>query len=81
MVPSPVPEEVTVHHVWLLVAVHAEFEVTEKVVDPAVAVTGRLVGVTDKVGAAWVTVTTIGARPETVTVILATLCEVVVFCV
>ena len=50
IVPLPVPEGVTVHHVWLLVTVQDELEVTENVVDPAAAVTGRSEGLTDKVG-------------------------------
>jgi hypothetical protein len=39
IVPLPVPEEVTGHQVWLLVAVHAQFEVTVKLVVPAEDVT------------------------------------------
>jgi len=35
MVPFPVPDGVTVHHAWLLEAVQLQFEVTEKVVEPA----------------------------------------------
>ena len=48
--PLPVPDGVTVHHVWLLVAVHAEFEVTVKGVVPAAAVTFWLDGVTVRLG-------------------------------
>ena len=40
IVPLPDPEGVTVHHNWLLEAVHAELDVTEKRVDPASPVTG-----------------------------------------
>jgi hypothetical protein len=50
MVPSPVPEGVTVHHVWSLVAVHAELEVTVNEVELAAGDTFRFDGVTDKVG-------------------------------
>jgi hypothetical protein len=32
--PLPVPEDVTVHHVWLLDAVHDTLEVTAKLVVP-----------------------------------------------
>jgi hypothetical protein len=78
--PLPVPEGVTVHHDWLLETAHAELEMTVKEVVPAAAVTGWFEGVTESVGAAWVTVTTTGVIPATVTVILATLEEVVVFC-
>ena len=35
IVPFPVPEEVTMHQVWLLAAVHAQSEVTLKFVVPA----------------------------------------------
>ena len=34
IVPLPVPELVTVHHVWLLEAVHAMLDVTVKLVVP-----------------------------------------------
>ena len=51
MVPFPVPEEVTVHHVWLLTTVQAAFEVTVNEVDPAgVAGTFWFEGVTVSVG-------------------------------
>ena len=39
MVPFPEPEAVTVHHPWLLEAVHAELEVTVNEVEPAAAAT------------------------------------------
>ena len=75
MVPLPVPEGVTVHHVWSLTTVQAEFDVTVKGVLPAgVAGTFWFAGVTVRVGVtvpACVTVTTTGARPVTVTVTLA----------
>ena len=80
IVPLPDPDGVTVHHVWLLVAVQAEFEVTVKGVVPGVAVTTCVEGVTASVGAAWVTVTTTGVTPLTVTVMLAVLWASVVFC-
>jgi hypothetical protein len=67
----------------LLVAVHAEFEVTAKLVLPAAAVTFWFGGVTVKVGAtpACVTVTITGGMPDTVTVMFATRDEGKVFCV
>ena len=54
--------------------VQEAFEVTVKGVVPAAAVTFWLGGVTESVGVApaWVTVTTTGVRPTTVTVTLAT---------
>ena len=55
--------------------VQAEFEVTVNCVVPAGAVTFWLEGVTVSVGIdvpAWVTVTTTGVSPTTVTVTLAT---------
>ena len=77
------PDVVTVHQVWLLIAVQAQFEVTENVVDPAGAKTFWFDGVTLNVqgAAACVTVTTIGVTPETVTVTFAVLMLVVVFTV
>jgi hypothetical protein len=39
IVALPVPEGVTVHHVWLLDEVHDTLEVTEKLVVPEDAVT------------------------------------------
>jgi hypothetical protein len=50
MLPLPLPEGVTVHHDWLLEAVHAELEVTVKEVVPAAADTGWSEGVTESVG-------------------------------
>ena len=83
MVPLPLPDGVTVHQVWSLVTVHAEFDVTVKGVVPAGAVTFWFGGVTASVGAApaWVTVTTTGERPVTVTVTFATRDVVSRFCV
>ena len=81
MVPFPVPEVVTVHQPWLLEAVHAAFEVTLKGVVPAAAATFWFEGVTDRVGAAWVTVTTTAVRPGVVTVTFAMRCEAVLFSV
>ncbi len=74
MVPFPDPEGVTVHHVWLLEAVQLVFEVTENEVLPDEAVTFWFAGVTFNAGETpfWVTVTTAGVNPETVTVMLAT---------
>ena len=69
----------TVHHDWSLEAVQAEFEVTVKGVVPATGVTACVDGVTESVGAAWVTVTTTGVTPVTVTVMLATLEAAVLF--
>ena len=74
--PFPEPEGVTVHQLELLIAVHPIFEVTVKIVAAAgVEGTFWLGGVTERLGgeAAWVTVTTTGVRPATVTVICATL--------
>ena len=67
----------------MLEAVHEQFDTTLKVVVPAVYATFWFDGVTLRVhgAAAWVTVTTIGVRPETVTVILAVRCVVFGFCV
>ena len=48
------------------------FEVTVKGVVPADDETAWFEGVTESAGEAWETVTTIGARPVTVTVTLAT---------
>ena len=45
MVPFPEPEVVTVHQLWSLEAVHAEFEVTVKEVEPAAEVTFWFEGV------------------------------------
>jgi hypothetical protein len=50
MVPLPVPEGVTVHHVSLLTAVQLEFEVTVKLVLPATEPTFWFEGVTESVG-------------------------------
>ena len=80
IVPFPVPEAVGTHHDWSLVQVHAEFEVTVNGVVPAVAVTDCVEGVTESVGAAWVTVVVTGVKPETVVVIVATREEAVAFC-
>ena len=56
----------------MLAAVHPQAVVTEKVVDPAAAATFWFDGVTAKVQTpTWVTVTTMGVTPVTVTVILA----------
>ena len=46
MVPSPVPERVTVHQAALLVADQARFDVTAKLVLPAEVLTFWLAGVT-----------------------------------
>ena len=75
MVPLPDPGLVTEHQLWSEDAVHPEFEVTVKEVDPAADVTGWFEGVTESVGAApaWLTVTVIGVKPVTVTVMVATL--------
>jgi hypothetical protein len=81
IVPFPDPEGVTVHHDWSLPAVHDELEVTVNVVEPAPGNTFRFVGVTERVGASWVTVTTTAGSPLTVTVILATRCALVLFTV
>jgi hypothetical protein len=51
MVPFPVPPAVTVHQDALLAEVHAELEVTVKVVVPAGAVTFLFDGATESVGA------------------------------
>jgi hypothetical protein len=81
MVPFPVPDGFTVHQVWSLTTVQEEFDVTVKFVIPAGAVTFWLGGVTVSVAAApaWVTVTTIGVSPITVTVMFATRGVVSVF--
>ncbi len=71
IVPFPVPEEVTVHQVWSLMAVHNEFEVTVKEVLPAATPTTWFNGLTDNVGAACATVTTTGLKPVTVVVMFA----------
>ena len=47
-------------------------DVTVKEVLPDGEVTLWMAGVTESAGAAWVTVTTMGVNPETVTVLLAT---------
>ena len=61
------------HQVWSLAAVQFEFDVTLNEVLPENSDTAWLEGKTDNVGAVWVTVTTIGVNPATVTVIFATL--------
>ena len=81
IVPVPLPEGVTVHHVWSLVAVQLVLEVTEKEVLPKGYVTDCVAGVTESVGAACVTVTVTGDAPVAETVTVATLCEVVVLVV
>jgi hypothetical protein len=76
MVPLPLPDELTVHQVWLLTTVQDEFDVTANEVDPAgVEGTFWLEGVTVRVGVApaCVTVTITGEIPDTVVVMLATL--------
>ena len=75
MVPFPVPDGVTVHQVWSLVAVQLMFEVTSKVVVPDVDVTSRFEGNTLSVAAplACVTVTILLLTPEPATVIVAIL--------
>lgn len=76
MVPLPDPEGVTVHQLELEDAVQPMLEVTVNTVEPAgVAGTFWFGGVTERLGgeAAWVTVTTTGVSPVTVTVICATL--------
>jgi len=80
-VPFPAPDGVTVHQVWLLLAVQLVFAVTVKSVDPDVEATAWFKGLTDNVGAAWVTVTTTGDNPATVTVTFATRAEAVLFAV
>ncbi len=82
--PLPLPDGVTVHHVWLLATVQLQFDVTENEVEPAgVYATFWLAGVTVKVhgAAACVRVTTIGVTPETVTVMFAVRALVVVLAV
>ena len=81
MTPFPEPFGVTVHHPASLITFHAEFETTVKEVEPFEAGTFWFGGVTDKVGAAaaWVTVTTTGVIPDTVTVIFATRPIIAVF--
>ena len=65
MVPFPVPEGVTVHHVWLLVTVHEALDVTVKVVEPAgVAGTFWFAGVTVSVGPDAVPVTDTSSTPQ-----------------
>ena len=63
----------------MLDAVQLVLDVTENDVFPEDAVTGWSAGATDSVGAApaWVTVTTTGVSPDTVTVTFATRAEVV----
>ena len=75
IVPFPVPACVTVHHKASLSAVQAALEVMAKYTVPAVAGTFCKAGKTLIVGtaAAWVTVTFIGVRPETLTVKVAIL--------
>ena len=75
IVPLPEPDGVTVHHVALLVAVQVVFEVTEKLVVPAIKATFWFGGVTASTGGApvWVTVTACASKPpEGVVVIKAT---------
>jgi hypothetical protein len=84
MVPLPVPDGVTVHHVWFDAAVQSALDVTVKFVVPAgVAGTFWFEGVTDSVGVApaWVTVTVTVGAPDAVTVIVATLLVADVFIV
>lgn len=81
MVPFPLPEGVMVHHDWLLVAVQFVFAATANAAVPDDEVTVWFDGVTAREGLAWVTVTTTGVSVATITVILATLAEVPVFCV
>ena len=50
MLPLPLPDGVTVHHDWLLLAVQLVLDVTVKVVKPAISVTIWLGGVTDNTG-------------------------------
>jgi hypothetical protein len=54
-------------------------EVTVNAVEPGASGTFWLAGVTERVGAAWETVTTVGVNPDTVTVMLATLEDDVLF--
>ena len=55
MVPFPNPEEVTVHHVWLLVTVQLALEVTANGVVPAGEVTGRSEGETESEAGPFIT--------------------------
>ena len=73
MVPFPDPEAVGVHQDASEATVQAELDVTVKAVEPAVADTFWLVGVTANVGVVpdCVTVTTTGDSPVTVTVTFA----------
>ncbi len=68
------PEAGTVHHAASLEIVHAEFEVTVKLVTPATEVTFWFEGLTVSVeaNAFWVTVTITSATPDAETVIVAT---------
>ena len=81
MMPFPEPDVVTVHQVWSLLAVQFELDVIVNEVVPASTETAWLEGVTLNVGAApaWLTVTTTGDSPVTVTVILATRDDAEVF--
>ena len=73
IVPLPDPVAVTVHHGASDVAVHGPLAVTENVVLPAVRATFLFEGVTVSTGVlpACTSVTRIGARPDTVTVMVA----------
>ena len=62
--PLPVPDGVTVHQVWLLVAVHAEVVVTVNGVVPAGVVTFWFGGVTDRVGPEAVPVIETSSTPQ-----------------
>jgi hypothetical protein len=79
----PVPEGVTEHHPWSLLAVHDELVETVKLVLPEGEVTFWFEGVIARVGAlpVWVTNTTTGDKPATETVMLATLVVTDVFSV
>ena len=81
IVPLPVPAAVTVSQAESLEAVQEELESTVKFVVPGRYPTFWFGGVTDKVGLVpfWVTVTTTGDIPFTVTVILAILLLLEVF--
>ena len=80
-VPLPEPDGVTLHQPALLEAVQLEFDVTVKLVLPADEVTFWFEGDTASVAAApaCVTVTVEEGNPETVTVMVAIRCDVVVF--
>lgn len=81
IVEFPLPEGSTVHHDALLEAVQDVFEISENVVLPEDAGTFWFGGPTVSMGAApaCVTVTSWSGRPETMTVMVATRWETLVF--